>query len=105
MARGPGEERLTNVGPKPLAGLAVIEQFGASSASLGRVAVAFAGLVAAKFGATVIRIETAAEAPARHWKPLLADGQSALFRFLNEGKRTGGCGFHSTYGCVPAHRR
>jgi crotonobetainyl-CoA:carnitine CoA-transferase CaiB-like acyl-CoA transferase len=73
---------------QPLRDTIVIERFGAQSSNLGRVAVGFAGLLAAEFGATVIRIADASEDAARRWKPLTADGESALYRFLTAGKRT-----------------
>ncbi|KRA44833.1 hypothetical protein ASD80_06765 [Devosia sp. Root635] len=67
----------------------IIEQVGAGSTDMGRVAVAFAGLLAQRFGATVLRLANGAPDPTEHWPPLLADGSSALHRFLTAGKGFG----------------
>jgi crotonobetainyl-CoA:carnitine CoA-transferase CaiB-like acyl-CoA transferase len=71
--------------PKPLRRLKIVEQYGAGSTDLSRVAVAFAGKQAAVYGAEVVRIEPAQGDPIRGWPPH-CDGRSLLFDFLNQGK-------------------
>ncbi|KQX38109.1 hypothetical protein ASD04_10800 [Devosia sp. Root436] len=77
------------MGHGPLSGLRIIEQVGAGSTDMGRVAVAFAGLLAQRFGATVFRPADAGPDPIMQWPPMLADGSSALHRFLTAGKGPG----------------
>ena len=64
----------------PLAHLRVLE--------LGDgVALAYAGKLFADFGAEVLKLEAPAGDPLRHEPPFLANGESALFAWLNSNKR------------------
>lgn len=53
-----------------------------------RLAVSLAGKIAADLGATVLKIEPPGGDPVRHAPPLLPQGESALFQFLNTSKRS-----------------
>lgn len=53
-----------------------------------RLATSLAGKIAADLGATVIKIEPPGGDPVRRAPPLLPQGESALFQFLNTSKRT-----------------
>lgn len=70
---------------RPLAGLTVLEQCAADSNEVSRAAAAFAGLLCVRFGAQVMCHEFDND-PMKCWPPLLGDGTSAAFRFLNRGK-------------------
>lgn len=70
---------------RPLAGLAVLEECDPDSNEVSRAAVAFAGLLCSRFGAHILRPDHEND-PMKRWPPLLSDGSSAAFRFLNEGK-------------------
>jgi len=72
---------------RPLRRLRVVERHGPAPAGLSRVAVAFAGLLAAQCGAEVVRVEPPDGDPMRGWPPY-RDGRSALFAFLTRGKTT-----------------
>src|ERR1700716_2325756 len=53
-----------------------------------RLAVSLAGKIAADLGATVLKIEPAGGDPGRRAPPVLPQGESALFQFLNTSKRS-----------------
>jgi crotonobetainyl-CoA:carnitine CoA-transferase CaiB-like acyl-CoA transferase len=53
-----------------------------------RLATSLAGKIAADLGATVLKIEPPGGDPVRHAPPLLPQGESALFQFLNTSKRS-----------------
>jgi len=53
-----------------------------------RLAASLAGKIAADLGATVLKIEPPGGDPVRHAPPLLSQGESALFQFLNTSKRS-----------------
>jgi crotonobetainyl-CoA:carnitine CoA-transferase CaiB-like acyl-CoA transferase len=53
-----------------------------------RLATSLAGKIAADLGATVLKIEPPDGDPVRRAPPLLPDGTSALFQFLNTSKRS-----------------
>lgn len=71
---------------RPVLDMRVIEHFGAHSSDVTRATVSFAGLLASRFGAEVLRVEREGGDPMRTWPPLGADG-SVLHRFLNGSKR------------------
>jgi len=79
----------TGGGARPLGRLRVVEQFGSASSDLTRVAVSFAGLLAAQCGAAVVRVEPEHGDPMRDWPPH-RDGVSALFAFLTQSKTMAG---------------
>ncbi|MFT4509287.1 CoA transferase [Caballeronia sp. 15711] len=70
----------------PLDGLDVIEVFGLQSCDIGRAAVSFAGMLAARMGAHVKRVQPEGGDPMRNWAPSMADGSSATSRFLLDSK-------------------
>jgi crotonobetainyl-CoA:carnitine CoA-transferase CaiB-like acyl-CoA transferase len=53
-----------------------------------RLATSLAGKIAADLGATVLKIEPPGGDPVRRAPPLLPQGESALFQFLNTSKRS-----------------
>lgn len=53
-----------------------------------RLATSLAGKIAADLGATVLKIEPPGGDPVRRAPPLLSQGESALFQFLNTSKRS-----------------
>lgn len=53
-----------------------------------RLATSLAGKIAADLGATVLKIEAPGGDPVRRAAPLLPQGESALFQFLNTSKRS-----------------
>ncbi len=53
-----------------------------------RLATSLAGKIAADLGATVLKIEPPGGDPVRRAAPLLPQGESALFQFLNTSKRS-----------------
>lgn len=53
-----------------------------------RLATSLAGKIAADLGATVLKVEPPGGDPVRHAPPLLPQGESALFLFLNTSKRS-----------------
>ena len=67
---------------RPLAGLRIVECAGPSARPGERLAVAFAGRLAADLGATVLKLEPAGG------DPLRADGGDGSFAFLNAGKQS-----------------
>jgi crotonobetainyl-CoA:carnitine CoA-transferase CaiB-like acyl-CoA transferase len=81
-----------------LSGLEILEMRGAASTALGSIAVSFAGMIAAKLGATVHRLERADDTSGTAWPPLMPDGSSALFRFLNASKKTVPASFQASAG-------
>src|SRR5690606_29222661 len=65
--------------------LTLIEKFGNRSTDPSRAAISFAGMLAAQFGARVIRLDPDGGDPMRQWEPL--DGQgSVLYGFLTQSK-------------------
>ncbi|MES3000331.1 MAG: CoA transferase [Pseudomonadota bacterium] len=73
-------------GSDALQGVVVRERMGAGSHPTGQVAVAFAGMLAARFGARVLRETLNSADPLEKFPPLLPGGESALHRFLMPGK-------------------
>lgn len=65
----------------PLSGFRILE-IGSS------VALGYCGKLFADFGADVIKLEPAGGDPIRHTPPILANGQSGLFAWLNTNKRS-----------------
>ncbi len=79
-------------GPRPLTGTTILEIDNPDAGPHLRLAKALAGKIVADLGATVIKLEAAAGDPVRAMPPFLpavADTarRSALFQFLNTGKR------------------
>lgn len=72
----------------PLARFTIVEVNDRDVPLCLRLAVSLAGKVAADLGATVIKIEPPGGDPVRRAPPLLPQGESALFQFLNTSKRT-----------------
>ncbi|HKO10075.1 MAG TPA: CoA transferase, partial [Alphaproteobacteria bacterium] len=73
---------------RPLEGFTILEA-SAEDCALGiRLAIALAGRIAADLGAEVVKIEPPEGDPVRRVPPLLGNGESALFVFLNAGKRS-----------------
>src|SRR5436190_7586658 len=72
---------------KPLAGVTVIEAPGDDCNIALRLSAALAGRIAADLGAEVVKIEPPDGDPVRRMPPFV-DSASALFAFLNAGKRS-----------------
>src|SRR6478752_3102281 len=72
----------------PLSGFTVLEVNDRDVPLCLRLATSLAGKIAADLGATVLKIEPPAGDPVRRAPPLLPQGESALFQFLNTSKRT-----------------
>jgi crotonobetainyl-CoA:carnitine CoA-transferase CaiB-like acyl-CoA transferase len=72
----------------PLARFSVIEVNDAGTPLPLRLAASLAGKVAADLGADVLKIEPPGGDPVRTAPPLLPQGSSALFEFLNTSKRS-----------------
>jgi crotonobetainyl-CoA:carnitine CoA-transferase CaiB-like acyl-CoA transferase len=72
----------------PLARFTVVEVNDSGMPLCLRLAVSLAGKIAADLGATVLKIEPPAGDPVRRAPPLLPQGESALFQFLNTSKRS-----------------
>ncbi len=69
-----------------LQGVWVCERIGPGSQPTGQVAVAFAGMLAASFGARVLRETLPQGDPLTKFPPYLPNGDSVLHRFLMPGK-------------------
>ena len=72
----------------PLAGFHIIEVNDAKVPLCLRLATSLAAKIAADLGADVLKIEPAGGDPVRAAPPLLPQGESALFQFLNTSKRS-----------------
>ena len=72
----------------PLARFTVLEVNDRGVPLCLRLATSLAGKIAADLGATVLKIEPSDGDPVRHAPPLLPQGDSALFQFLNTSKRS-----------------
>ena len=72
----------------PLSRFTVVELNEAGMPMPLRLAVSLAGKIAADLGATVLKLEPEGGDPARRLPPLLPNGESALFHFLNTSKRS-----------------
>ena len=72
----------------PLAGFKIVEVNDAKVPLCLRLATSLATKIAADLGADVLKIEPAGGDPVRAAPPLLPQGESALFQFLNTSKRS-----------------
>ena len=72
----------------PLAGFKIVEVNDAKVPLCLRLATSLAAKIAADLGADVLKIEPPGGDPIRHAPPLLPQGESALFQFLNTSKRS-----------------
>src|SRR6476469_3841317 len=72
----------------PLARFTVLEVNDRDVPFCLRLAASLAGKIAADLGATVLKVEPPGGDPVRRAPPLLPQGESALFQFLNTSKRS-----------------
>jgi crotonobetainyl-CoA:carnitine CoA-transferase CaiB-like acyl-CoA transferase len=72
----------------PLARFTVLEVNDRDVPTCLRLAASMAGKIAADLGATVLKIEPPGGDPMRRAPPILPQGESALFQFLNTSKRS-----------------
>lgn len=72
----------------PLAGFKIVEVNDANVPLCLRLATSLAAKIAADLGADVLKIEPPEGDPVRRAPPLLPQGESALFQFLNTSKRS-----------------
>ena len=72
----------------PLARFTVVEANDAAVPQCLRLATSLAAKIAADLGATVLKVEPPGGDPVRRAAPLLPQGESALFQFLNTSKRS-----------------
>src|SRR6185295_11012705 len=72
----------------PLARFTVLEVNDRDMPICLRLAASLAAKIAADLGATVLKIEAPGGDPVRRMPPLLSQGESALFQFLNTSKRS-----------------
>ncbi|CAN5358083.1 hypothetical protein BH10PSE6_BH10PSE6_22860 [soil metagenome] len=72
----------------PLARFTIVEVNDRDVPLCLRLAASLAGKIAADLGATVLKIEPPGGDPVRRAPPLLPQGESALFQFLNTSKRS-----------------
>lgn len=72
----------------PLAGFSIVEVNDAKVPLCLRLATSLAAKIAADLGADVLKVEPAGGDPVRRAPPLLPQGESALFQFLNTSKRS-----------------
>jgi len=72
----------------PLAGFRIVEVNDAKVPLCLRLATSLAAKIAADLGADVLKVEPAGGDPVRRAPPLLPQGESALFQFLNTSKRS-----------------
>ncbi|HTE81476.1 MAG TPA: CoA transferase, partial [Reyranella sp.] len=72
----------------PLARFTIVEVNDRDVPLCLRLATSLAGKIAADLGATVLKIEPPGGDPVRRAPPLLPQGESALFQFLNTSKRS-----------------
>jgi crotonobetainyl-CoA:carnitine CoA-transferase CaiB-like acyl-CoA transferase len=79
---------MTEAAPLPLARFTIVELNDADAPLCLRLATSLAAKVAADLGADVLKIEPPGGDPVRRAPPLLPQGGSALFQFLNTSKRS-----------------
>src|SRR3982074_1508629 len=79
---------MTEPAPLPLARFTIVEANDAGVPLCLRLATSLAAKVAADLGADVLKIEPPGGDPVRRAPPLLPQGGSALFQFLNTSKRS-----------------
>ncbi|TAJ34697.1 MAG: hypothetical protein EPO67_05700, partial [Reyranella sp.] len=72
----------------PLSRFTVVEVNDADVPQCLRLATSLAGKIAADLGATLLKVEPPGGDPVRRAAPLLPQGESALFQFLNTSKRS-----------------
>jgi len=72
----------------PLAGFKIVEVNDAKVPLCLRLATSLAAKIAADLGADVLKVEPPGGDPVRRAPPLLSQGESALFQFLNTSKRS-----------------
>lgn len=72
----------------PLAGFRIVEVNDAKVPLCLRLATSLAAKIAADLGADVLKVEPPGGDPVRRAPPLLSQGESALFQFLNTSKRS-----------------
>src|SRR6188508_622141 len=72
----------------PLARFTIVEVNDRDVPLCLRLAVSLAGKIAADLGATVLKIEPPGGDPLRRAPPILPQGESALFQFLNTSKQS-----------------
>jgi crotonobetainyl-CoA:carnitine CoA-transferase CaiB-like acyl-CoA transferase len=72
----------------PLAGFRIVEVNDAKVPLCLRLATSLAAKIAADLGADVLKVEPPGGDPVRRAQPLLPQGESALFQFLNTSKRS-----------------
>jgi crotonobetainyl-CoA:carnitine CoA-transferase CaiB-like acyl-CoA transferase len=77
-----------DVGSLPLERAHVVEVVRCGPPAITDIAIAFAGRVMATLGARVTRVVEGGRDPLLDWPPMLADGSSALHRFLTAAKTT-----------------
>jgi crotonobetainyl-CoA:carnitine CoA-transferase CaiB-like acyl-CoA transferase len=81
------EAQTTAGAPRPLAGVTVVEHGSADCPLDLRLSLGLAGRMLADLGAEVVKVEPLGGDPLRGVEPLV-NGTSALFAFLNAGKRS-----------------
>src|SRR5258708_6874513 len=79
---------MTNPDALPLQRFTIVEVNDRDVPLCLRLAASLAGKIAADLGATVLKIEPPGGDPVRRAPPLLPQGESALFQFLNTSKRS-----------------
>jgi crotonobetainyl-CoA:carnitine CoA-transferase CaiB-like acyl-CoA transferase len=79
---------MTEAAPLPLARFTIVEVNDEKVPLCLRLATSLAGKIAADLGADVLKIEPPGGDPVRRAPPLLPQGGSALFQFLNTSKRS-----------------
>src|SRR5947207_461607 len=79
---------MSEISVLPLSRFSVIEVNDAAIPLPLRLATSLAGKIAADLGADVLKIEPPGGDPVRRAPPLLPQGASALFQFLNTSKRS-----------------
>jgi len=79
---------MTEASPLPLSGFTIVEVNDANVPLCLRLATSLAAKIAADLGAEVFKIEPPGGDPVRHALPLLPQGESAIFQFLNTSKRS-----------------
>src|SRR6267154_4155872 len=78
---------MTEAAPLPLARFTIVELNDAGVPLCLRLATSLAAKIAADLGADVLKIEPPGGDPVRRAPPLLPQGGSALFQFLNTSNR------------------
>jgi crotonobetainyl-CoA:carnitine CoA-transferase CaiB-like acyl-CoA transferase len=79
---------MSEASSRPLARFTIVEVNDAKVPLCLRLATSLAAKIAADLGADVLKIEPPGGDPVRHAPPLLPQGGSALFEFLNTSKRS-----------------